>query len=337
MQKEIEDLQAVTDKRARTLAKDEASVAELPDIQRQLDENDKVYKDTNNRRDLFHRLSDNYTEYIKRQDTYYNLVQDFNKAYGHYQNANSTYLGMMEAYRANIIGSLAKELQDNSPCPVCGSIHHPRPAHGGAEAITLGELKAQEDKMNDLQEDFNIARETMETAKERADKIDLEMKQMMARLDFNEELSVPNITRALADVEILKADVMKEHKRLEGEYQYRTKLAKSVTLSRHDQEKDQKVLEAKREELEAARRDLAAAQSVIATLLEEDKELDTFDPKLMADDRKRLTQKQKSIKAIQDESARIEKDIVTSDTRIKESEAEQKRLLESQNPGQTSL
>jgi|GEM_PF-5774631 len=330
MQKEIEDLQAVTDKRARTLAKDEASVAELPDIQRQLDENDKVYKDTNNRRDLFHRLSDNYTEYIKRQDTYYNLVQDFNKAYGHYQNANSTYLGMMEAYRANIIGSLAKELQDNSPCPVCGSIHHPRPAHGGAEAITLGELKAQEDKMNDLQEDFNIARETMETAKERADKIDLEMKQMMARLDFNEELSVPNITRALADVEILKADVMKEHKRLEGEYQYRTKLAKSVTLSRHDQEKDQKVLEAKREELEAARRDLAAAQSVIATLLEEDKELDTFDPKLMADDRKRLTQKQKSIKAIQDESARIEKDIVTSDTRIKESEAEQKRLLESQ-------
>lgn len=45
-----------------------------------------------------------------------------------------------KAYMAEQAGILAEELEDEKPCPVCGSIHHPNPACKSSDAPTEAEL-----------------------------------------------------------------------------------------------------------------------------------------------------------------------------------------------------
>lgn len=54
-----------------------------------------------------------------------------------YQKARAHYFG-------NLAGVLAGELEDEEPCPVCGSDHHPNPAESGADDVTDEELERLE-------------------------------------------------------------------------------------------------------------------------------------------------------------------------------------------------
>lgn len=69
-------------------------------------------------------------------------------------------------------GILAAGLKDGEECPVCGSIHHPKPAAVPDEAVSEEEfkrLKAEEDKMQGIKADANTA---AETAKSRLDQLE---------------------------------------------------------------------------------------------------------------------------------------------------------------------
>ena len=63
-----------------------------------------------------------------------------------YAVANIRYLGLERAYMDGQAGILASSLTDGSPCPVCGSVHHPSPAavpeHVPDEAALKKEKKA---------------------------------------------------------------------------------------------------------------------------------------------------------------------------------------------------
>ncbi len=64
-------------------------------------------------------------------------------------------------------GILAQTLEDDQPCPVCGSIHHPIPASMPAESITeqaLTELKEHESKLQAAKESANSAAAAAKTA-----------------------------------------------------------------------------------------------------------------------------------------------------------------------------
>ena len=50
--------------------------------------------------------------------------------------ARQTYEETEHRYRHNLAGILASELEENRPCPVCGSLHHPAPAAVAEEHLT---------------------------------------------------------------------------------------------------------------------------------------------------------------------------------------------------------
>ncbi len=80
----------------------------------------------------------------KNQETY--LQQEHQ-----YQEAIRCYQQERERFFAAQVGILAQTLQDNVPCPVCGALHHPSPAHAPLDVCTQAELQALEEKMRSLE------------------------------------------------------------------------------------------------------------------------------------------------------------------------------------------
>lgn len=60
-------------------------------------------------------------------------------------------------------GKLARELENEKPCPVCGSIHHPSPAKTVEGVPTEDDLKTVEQRLNELDEKLKASNEAVTT------------------------------------------------------------------------------------------------------------------------------------------------------------------------------
>lgn len=88
--------------------------------------------------------------------------------------ARQTYEETEHRYRHNLAGILSSELEENRPCPVCGSLHHPAPAAVTEEHLTREKvdqakktwLQKQEKTMHQHGETM-VARGKAEQAKEK--------------------------------------------------------------------------------------------------------------------------------------------------------------------------
>ncbi len=58
---------------------------------------------------------------------------------------------LQELFLRNQAGILGMELKDDSPCPVCGSLHHPNPAHREDNCPTEDEIQSAEDAWKTLE------------------------------------------------------------------------------------------------------------------------------------------------------------------------------------------
>lgn len=116
-------------------------------------------------------------------------------------------------------GILAAGLKDGEECPVCGSIHHPKPAAVPDEAVSEEEfkrLKAEEDKMQGIKADANTA---AETAKSRLDQLEESL-----RCDILDCLENSLIDTAAAHKET--AELIKDIK--EAEVSVKEKISKNT-------------------------------------------------------------------------------------------------------------
>lgn len=72
---------------------------------------------------------------------------------------------LRKAYNDNQAGILASQLSEGEPCPVCGSVHHPKKAELKAEAPTLPQVDAAEKKADQAREKYNSASKTSAEAR----------------------------------------------------------------------------------------------------------------------------------------------------------------------------
>lgn len=85
-------------------------------------------------------------------------------------------------YRQEKAGLLARDLQEGSPCPVCGSLHHPSPAPPPAGAVSEEELEGLRAKWETASARAQKAAEAASAAKGRAEQQAAALREEMANL-----------------------------------------------------------------------------------------------------------------------------------------------------------
>lgn len=94
-------------------------------------------------------LYKNALDAVKKQrekalDTYKNYKssqKEFDRLYKEYETEHAYFLECEKQFYAEQAGLLAKDLTENKPCPVCGSLSHPNPAKLSSSAITQEQLQ----------------------------------------------------------------------------------------------------------------------------------------------------------------------------------------------------
>ena len=71
-------------------------------------------------------------------------VQDARNAYGDYQKLDDWERDVRTRYYSGIYGEIAAQLEENAPCPVCGSLSHPNHARRAADSVSKQDVEAAE-------------------------------------------------------------------------------------------------------------------------------------------------------------------------------------------------
>ncbi len=71
-------------------------------------------------------------------------VQDARNAYKDYQKLDDWERNARTRYYSGIYGEIAAQLEENAPCPVCGSLSHPNPARRATDSVSKQDVEAAE-------------------------------------------------------------------------------------------------------------------------------------------------------------------------------------------------
>lgn len=90
--------------------------------------------------------------------------------------AETSLAALRRARIDGIAGELGLSLVDGDPCPVCGSVEHPSPAHPTADAVTPEQIEAEEARVGRLREQATGATEAL-------GRLRAEVRELAARCD----------------------------------------------------------------------------------------------------------------------------------------------------------
>ena len=117
-----------------------------------------------NRKNELYEMQTQYEKACQAYKDYQKIKKDFENANAVYNDVNSKFLNYEQLFFSEQAGILAKDLIENTPCPVCGSLHHPKPA-------TLSNSAISQKQLEDAKKLAETARNKMTQASEKAAQI----------------------------------------------------------------------------------------------------------------------------------------------------------------------
>lgn len=149
----------------RGLEKTEQSLSDNVSKEKELKEEKKLYEgidskceklkieiiDIGNRIKIYNQLNSNIEQLKSEIRDYVSVAQEFENLSKEYQDMSNRYIRAENAFFSQQAGILAKQLKENSPCPVCGSVIHPFPADMTENAPTQSELKKEKKELTEKQ------------------------------------------------------------------------------------------------------------------------------------------------------------------------------------------
>ena len=175
--KEMEDLNVYIDKLSKKITDSENNINEnkniITDFNNEINllENSKKIieiskedinslltelNDIKNKIDKLKKIKSDHSTYMESNKKYLDKLEILNNINDDLNKAECLYNSYRNLYMRNIAGILSENLNDNEPCPVCGSLDHPSPAIKEDKDISEDKLKKYENDYDDLKNDFNL-------------------------------------------------------------------------------------------------------------------------------------------------------------------------------------
>ena len=123
----------------------------LSDADKEYYEAEANQKKASDRKSAFDELETSAAECEKLFEKYNNLQNEYKEAQKTYDDFDLKYKHMRKVYMDEQAGILAEDLKDGVPCPVCGSLEHPKPAVKSEGAPSKEELDEAEQKDKELE------------------------------------------------------------------------------------------------------------------------------------------------------------------------------------------
>ncbi|MEG0366120.1 MAG: SMC family ATPase [Coprobacillus sp.] len=240
---EYQELLNTHDKLSKRMERDQENVDKLSTLQLTLQQNEQKVQEMNQRRILIHELSELFDHYTHLQDNHFTIMDKYQKVSQDYLDIQQKYQYQDENFKLHFAGIIASSLEDDKPCPVCGSLHHPHIATLTSDVLTPKEL---EDLLKDVERYKELKEDTYQEVlleNEHIQDIQTRIQVLKKQLHIEELLSKEVFIKLLSDITIYTTKEEKEYQKLYTEVEYLKKVKSSL-------EKDQTILLNQNKQLE---------------------------------------------------------------------------------------
>ena len=246
----IEQNQKNVLEKQETLQRQKEEQKTLSDVSEKLLLSENQREKLQNEENSYKELQKAYEEYKKIEKKYENAINAYQKAGQQAEELRNTYQTMRRAYLDEQAGILAASLQDNMPCPVCGSPSHPHPAPMSEQAPNKEQLDLAEKNMaqaeQEEKEKSSVAAALKGQKEEKEQLIHTQMRvlfdlQDMSELDKVLQIKQENITS--------KREELEEEKKLLEQYKQRYETLK-ISIPKEEKELESLQAENQRCEVE---------------------------------------------------------------------------------------
>lgn len=241
------------------MQRDQQKVNELPDLLIELKDMDLAVQENNQKRILIHELSELNDHLKNEQEKHYTLSNVYNKATQDYKRAYENFRYQDELYKRQQAGILALELQENKPCPVCGSLDHPTPANIIKEVLSASQLNKLAKELQQLLKDKDDAYQQVVLQNQLKTQALTQLTMLKKQLNIEGELNKRVFIEQLSAITSIIKDGKKKFQKLNETTEYLKRLRKSL-------EKDAVLLDKKEKELKELQKNLEQKRKNISFL-----------------------------------------------------------------------
>lgn len=215
-------------------------------------------------------LEKSMREYLSAKQEYKSAADKYNALQADYSTQKAEYDGMYRLFLDSQAGILAEGLAEGTPCPVCGSVHHPELAHKVSEAPS-------ETKLNSFKKNLDALTAKTEDASRKAGELRGKLNAL-----FNEVMQKAEEVFGNFEAAELSKLIPEHRAQLEAEYKAAKKLLEELILKGERKAALEKELPAYRkladdckERLHVSENDLVAISGNIDNIKKQKTELES--------------------------------------------------------------
>lgn len=306
---------SLEDKKKKVLREIEL-VTELDDMEKKAAIRKKQQQTIDRRREGLNELSLLYDEYLLSQDHLFDLEQSYSRAVYLYGSENDDYMRMYHHYMNSLAGILAKDLKEGTPCPVCGSLHHPKPCLIEGREISQELLFKKEAILEKTRENLEKKRIEKATYMVRHQRLIEKIIQKKKELNITEDISKEMFIRELS---VLNTDYLshyKKDKKLLDEIGYLHKLEKHLPALKQDYHEILMAIEEVKEEYLTLQKKIKHAEKFCDDIIQKYSFIMYVDEDVIENKKKECLNNQKILTLLHKQTIPLEEDVTSFITQL---------------------
>ena len=306
---------SLEDKKKKVLREIEL-VTELDDMEKKAAIRKKQQQTIDRRREGLNELSLLYDEYLLSQDHLFDLEQFYSRAVYLYGSENDDYMRMYHHYMNSLAGILAKDLKEGTPCPVCGSLHHPKPCLIEGREVSQELLFKKEAILEKTREDLEKKRIEKATYMVRHQRLIEKIIQKKKELNITEDISKEMFIRELS---VLNTDYLshyKKDKKLLDEIGYLHKLEKHLPALKQDYHEILLAIEEVKEEYLTLQKKIKHAEKFCDDIIQKYSFIMYVDEDVIENKKKECLNNQKILTLLHKQTIPLEEDVTSFITQL---------------------